>query len=190
MNRRSFLRGLSAIYAGTTLPRIEKVQPETSRPQDGYSPGRIPNEYSLFLPGEEAALSVAPSIDHVDRASVNTRVGNTQRSLVPGNDIEGWELKAVADMNGTATAVFEKHVTHQGTIVFVTESEGVILRIPKRIGSLASIRPRPINAPHVRFTRKVPYVPGRDEPGNYILKSNEDPCYENVAALGKEYIGY
>ena len=32
--------------------------------------------------------------------------------------------------------------------------------------------------------------PGPTEPGNYILNSNEDPCYENVAALGAEYIGY
>jgi hypothetical protein len=67
----------------------------------------------------------------------------------------------------------------------------VILRIPKRIGSLAKIRPRPTSSPHgIRFTRQVPYVPAPDEPGNYILNSNEDPCYENVSALGAEYIGY
>ncbi len=33
-------------------------------------------------------------------------------------------------------------------------------------------------------------VPGPDTAGAYILNSNEDPCYENVAALGPEYIGW
>jgi hypothetical protein len=190
VKRRSFLQGLSAIPAGTPFIRAGKSQSRPSVAQGGYSPARIPNEYCLFLPGEREALLREPSISHLEDGPVNARVGGTRQSLTPGNAIEGWELKTVAQMNGTPTAVFEKHVTHQGAIVFVTESEGVILRIPKRIGSIGSIRPRPINAPRVRFTRKTPYVPGPDEPGNYILNSDEDPCYENVAAMGAEYIGY
>ena len=94
-------------------------------------------------------------------------------------------------MNGTATAVLEKTVTHQGVIVYVTESEEVILRVPKQIGFLSSIRPRQTNTSHnIRFLRQTPFVAGPDVPGDYILNSKEDPCYENVAALGAEYVGY
>jgi hypothetical protein len=32
--------------------------------------------------------------------------------------------------------------------------------------------------------------PGPDVTGEYILNSSEDPCYENIAALGAEYIGW
>lgn len=189
MKRRSFLQALGVISAET--PRTHAGSPN-SPPQlpAAYSPGRIPNEYSLFLPGEQRQLSREPSISHLEHRSVTARVGRTEKTLAAGDTIDGWELKTVASMNGTGTAVFEKHVTHRGVIVFVTELQGVIVRIPKLIGNLASIRPRPVNAPRVRFTRKIPYVPGPDEPGNYILNSDEDPCYENVAALGAEYIGY
>jgi hypothetical protein len=191
MKRRSFLQSISAIYAGAMIESLADPQEARTLLKGQYSPGRIPNEYSLLLPGERQALATEPFVDRIDPGAVAARVGREQRSIGAGESLDGWELKAVADMNGTATAVFEKHVTHQGAIVFVTESEGVILRIPKRIGSLAKIRPRPTSSPPgVRFTRHVPYVPGPDEPGNYILTSNEDPCYENVAALGAEYIGY
>jgi hypothetical protein len=43
------------------------------------------------------------------------------------------------------------------------------------------------SSPGIRFTRQVRYKSGPDVPGNYILDSNEDPCYENVAGLGAEY---
>jgi hypothetical protein len=190
MKRRSFLQSVSALYANAKIAGLE-AQDETPLPKAGYSPGRIPNEYSLLLPGERQALATEPFIDHIAADSVGVRVAKEQKSIRTGELIDGWQLKVITQMNGTDTAVFEKHVTHQGAIVFVTKSEGVILRIPKRIGSLANIRPRATSSPHgVRFSRHVPYVPGPDEPGNYILNSNEDPCYENVAALGAEYIGY
>ena len=116
------------------------------------------------------------------------REGNT---IKVGEQVNGWSLLSVADINGTATAVFEKHVTHQGAIVYVTESEGVIARIPKGIGDLSAIRPRPVNTPDgVKLERALHFNPGPDVAGNYILNSADDPCYENVAALGKEYIGW
>ncbi len=156
-----------------------------------YAPARISNEYSLFLPGEREALAVPISVSRCEFHSAAVRVGGTEKTLRIGEELDGWQLKAVASMNGIATAVLEKHVTHQGMIVMATEREGVILRVPKGIGSLASIRPRPTEGPaNVRFTRKAPYQPGPDVSGNYILGSNGDPCYENVAALGAEYIGY
>ncbi len=167
MNRRGFIQALAGLFA--TEPRASA--------SGGYAPGRIPNEYSLLLPGERAALESAPRIAHI-------------RTLKNGEVIDGWRVLAVAEINGSETAVFEKNVTHQGAIVFLTEAEGVILRIRKGVGHLESIRPRPTNTPHIRFTREVPYVPGPDRLAEYILDSNEDPCYENVAALGAEYIGY
>ncbi len=170
MKRRSFLQLLGAIYSATTLPGESAAQPD-------YAPGRIPNEYSLFLPGEREALEQAPRVPAFD-------------VLKPGSIIDGWTLVAIASMNGSETAVFEKNVAHRGALVYITEQEGVILRIPKGIGHLENIRPRPIDAPRVRFTRQVPFIPGPDRLAEYILHSNEDPSYENIAALGPEYIGY
>jgi hypothetical protein len=108
-----------------------------------------------------------------------------------GEELDGWRLVAlVPRLNGTPTAVFEKHVTHRGVIVYVTES-GELARIPKAIGDLASVRPRPINAvPDKEFIRHATFPAQPDAPGDYILNSNEDPCYENVAALGAELIGW
>lgn len=108
-----------------------------------------------------------------------------------GDSVDGWRLLTVADLNGAATAVFEKHVTHRGAVAYVTEERGVIASIPKIVGRVSSIRPRPVSTPGgVRLERTARYIPGPDVSGNYILRSNEDPCFENVAALGPEYIGW
>ena len=48
--------------------------------------------------------------------------------------------------NGMPTAVFEKHVTHQGALVFVN-AERELARIPKQIGDLSKIKPREIISP-------------------------------------------
>ena len=177
MNRRSFIQTLSASYAAASGASAAHSQEKSHLPKGRYSPGRIPNEYSLFLPGEREALEKPPE-------------PGPFRNLHPGQMINGWQLLTIAGMNGSETAVFEKHVTHRGMFLFMTEAEGIILRVPKGIGALANIRPRPTNTPHIRFTREVPYVPGPDKLAAYILNSDEDPCYENVAALGAEYIGY
>ena len=42
----------------------------------------------------------------------------------------------------------------------------------------------------MKLERPQQYVPGPDVCGDYILNSDEDPCYENVAALGPELIGW
>jgi hypothetical protein len=86
--------------------------------------------------------------------------------------------------------VFEKHVTHQGAIAYVT-TKGKIAHVPKRIGDLSQIRPRPVHgAPGLKFERPARYISGPDKLGNYVLSLAEDPCYENVAALGPEFIGW
>ena len=191
VNRRRFLQGLSAAGAleFARLTPLARALAGTPQAGSGYRPGRIPNEYSLFLPGERALLASPPLIAKFQDEHVVLAAG--QRVLKPGQSVEGWKLLATFELNGAATAVFEKHVTHRGAIVYVTQERGVIAVIPKMVGHLASIRPRQINTPdNVAFERTAQYTPGPDTPGNYILHSDEDPCYENVAAMGPEYIGW
>lgn len=191
VNRRNFLKAAAAASAATAAAEAKKQQSAKPATGEHYAPGRIENDYSRFLPGERAALAEKLSCGNFGNGTVYVKAGTQERTLRPGDTIGGWNLKAIFSMNGAETAVFEKQVTHAGAIVYVTEAEGVILRIPKGVGSLASIRPRPTNTSGgVKFVREAPYVPGPDKLGNYILQWNEDPCYENVAALGAEYIGY
>jgi hypothetical protein len=197
MKRRSFLKRAAVLPAlgsaavkgqhGSTRPA---AAPRQLR-EGAYPPGRIPNEYSLYLPGEREALKDSPRATRIEREVVAAQQGTVSKTLRVGESIGGWQLVAIlAWLNGVPTAVFEKHVTHQGAIVYVTES-GEIARIPKRIGDLSKIRPRPVNTPDgVRLERPARYVPGADVCGNYLLNSNEDPSYENVAALGTELIGW
>ncbi len=187
--RRSFLRGAALLPALGKLrgwPRWAARPPRL--PRGSYRPGRIANEYSLFLPGEREALAAAPRVEGFESGGVRLQGG---QRLAAGGISDGWQLVAILNwLNGTPTAVFEKHVTHQGAIVYITRA-GEIARIPKQIGHLASIRPRPIHDPHgVRFTRPASFPAQPDRPGDYILNSSEDPCYENVAALGAELIGW
>ncbi|HVB29978.1 MAG TPA: hypothetical protein VNE60_00460, partial [Gemmatimonadaceae bacterium] len=164
---------------------------DRARRSSRYSPGRIPNEYALLLPGEAEALARAPAARgfRADAVLAAMATGAARWTKV-GEEIAGWRLVAViGDLEGAPTAVFEKHMSHRGAIVYVT-ARGETARIPKGIGDLANIRPRPINAtPAGRFERQASYPAQPDKPGEYVLGSDEDPCYENVAALGEELIG-
>lgn len=190
LNRRRFLQGLATAGAleFTNLTPFAHALATGTLPKGGYKPGRIQNDYSLFLPGEREALASPPLVSGFQNQQVTLK--STRHALKVGEAVDGWKLIAIAGFNGADTAIFEKHVTHRGTIAYVTAESGVIARIPKMIGMLSSIRPRAINAPDVRFRRTLRYTPGPDVPGNYVLNSDEDPCYENVAALGPEYIGW
>ena len=194
LNRRTFLQGLAAAGAleFTRLTPVARAIAEGRRipsgSETGYAPGRIVNEYSLFLPGEREALSTPPLVSSMDAQGVTLR--SSREALRTGERADGWKLMAILGLNGASTAVFEKHVTHRGAIAYVTVEQGIIASIPTLIGQLSRIRPRPTNTARVRFERTTQYTPGPDVPGNYILDSNEDPCYENVAALGPEYIGW
>lgn len=189
-NRRTFLQGLAAAGAleFTRLTPVAHALALGHAERSGYTPGRITNDYSLFLPGEREALASPPLVSTIEGGSVTLQA--SQRRLNPGQSIHGWKLVAIFGLNGAETAVFEKHVTHRGAIAYLTVEQGVIANIPTLIGQLSSIRPRPTNTPKVKFERTATYTPGPDVPGNYILNSNEDPAYENVAALGPEYIGW
>jgi hypothetical protein len=182
-NRRRFLQS-SALGLAASMSGVN------AQSASAYEPGRIPNEYSLFFEGEYEALAQTPRLVRITEHRVETSQGTQSGPLDIGHEVDGWKLLAIAGINGTLTAVLEKHVTHRGAIIYVTESQGVIARIPKGIGDLSKIRPRPTNTPHVRLERAASYTPGPDKAGNYILNSNEDPCYENVAAVGKEFVGW
>ncbi len=204
MKRRAFLKrtvavpalGVAARLSGAPAPEAPRKKSSPPSEKDatkagGYSPRRIPNEYTLFLPGEREALRDSPRVDFFQDDAVKARHGQETRLMKVGDTIAGWQLMAIVPwLNGIATAVFEKHVTHRGAIVYVT-TQGEIAHIPKLVGELSKIRPRPINAPpDLKFERPAQYIPGPDRLSDYILNSDEDPSYENVAALGEELIGW
>lgn len=185
------LPGRSQRAEGPDSKAADPAHAGSALPKKPYRPGRIPNEYSLYLPGEREALADSPRVVRFEgRAVVAMHQSETKR-LEVGESLHGWRLVAnLSWLNGTPTAVFEKHATHQGAIAYVT-ADGEIAHIPKRIGGLSKIRPRPTDTPHgVKLERPARYVPGPDVCGEYILNSEEDPCYENVAALGAEFIGW
>ena len=190
IRRRSFLTLLASTAASAALEPIVfgKDGGKPAAASGAYRAARIVNEYSAFLPGEREALQTAPAIAEANAAGVRLRGG---RTLPVGETVDGWHLSAVIDMSGIQTAVFEKHVTHRGAIAYVTADRGTIALIPKGVGDLSKIRPREIAAPpEAQLRRPAKYIPGPDVAGNYILRSGDDPCYENVAALGPEFIGW
>jgi hypothetical protein len=189
LERREFLKLLAAIGADAAVRPTFAFA--TALPQGNYSPGRIPNEYTLWLPSEKQTLENTPAVSDLRGGELTARVGKTKAQVRIGELVEGWQLLTITEINGVRNAVFEKHVTHRGAIAFVTEDRGTIAFIPKYIGDLSRIRPRPTNTPDgIRLERPAHYVPGPDTAGLYILKSRKDPSYETVAALGAEYIGW
>ncbi|MGC2404015.1 MAG: hypothetical protein WA510_29745 [Acidobacteriaceae bacterium] len=193
LGRREFLQLLASAGAASVFdPAFAfALYGEQTQTQAGYAAARIPNEFSLFLPGEEESLKAAPAVSKIGGGELTATLGGRSASLGQGDFMEGWQLLAISSMNGVETAVFEKHATHRGAIAYVTEDRGTIAQIPKQVGDLSRIRPRPENTSQgVRFQRNARYVPGPDIPGLYILNSSDDPRYENVAALGAEYIGW
>ena len=193
VNRRQFLQALAA--AGLAIQQSVGAEAFAAAglapqlPKGAYNPGRIENEYALFLPGEREALAAAPAIRALTEHGLEASLKDTWEPVNVGQAMDGWQLLAIAEMNGVLTAVFEKHGTHQGALAYVTELGGTLALVPKQVGTLSSIRPRATSTPHgIRLSASQ--APGPDIAGDYVLHSNEDPCYENVAALGPEYIGW
>ena len=193
LGRREFLQLLVSTGAASAIDPVWAAaqQMDGTQARTGQALPRIPNEYSLFLPGEEESLKSVPSVKVMDGGALTASLGGRTAVLRTGEFMEGWKLLSIGSINGVDTAVFEKHVTHRGAIAYVTEERGTIAHIPKQIGDLSKIRPRPIHTSQgVRFERAAHYIPGVDVLGTYVLNSADDPCYENVAALGPEYIGW
>lgn len=205
MRRRAFLKGATtlSLVAGSRLrtfglrgifPTAQTENFETAAfpaAARANAPRRIPNEYTLFLPGEREDLRAVPQVESFEGDSVTVRINQELHPVNLGSWINGWQLIAILPrLNGIPTAVFEKNVTYQGALVYVTKDR-TVAQIPKHVGDLSKIRPRPIDAaPEFRFERPTRFAPGPDKLGEYILSAPEDPCYENVAALGPELIGW
>ena len=193
LERRAFLKllGATGLTSAIDTTRALDTKSGPALPQGKYLPGKIPNEYSLFLPGEQEALQSPPAVIQFSDSNVLAKAGAQSIQLQIGEQIDGWRLLHMSEINGTVTAVFEKHVTHRGAIAYVTEQGGTIALIPKQIGDISKIRPRPTDSPDgIRLERSYKEGPQPDLVGQYILQSAEDPSYENVSALGAEYIGY
>src|SRR5579875_760910 len=182
MKRRAFLKrtvtvpalGVAARLGGAPAPEAPRKKSSASSEENaakagGRSPRRIPNEYTLFLPGEREALRNSPRVDFFQDDAVKARHRQETRLMKVGDTIAGWQLLAIVPwMNGIAMAVFERHVTNRGAIAYVT-TQGEIAHIPKLVGDLSKIRPRPIYAPpDLSFERPAHYVPAPDRLGNYI----------------------
>ena len=170
---------------------INPVTP--SAPTPAYSIPAILNEYTALLPGEAETLAAKLSVRRIDveYQEVEASVAGESKKLKVGESISGWKLLAILPWhNGTPTAVLEKHVTHQGALAFVT-AERELARIPKQIGDLSKIRPREVLAStKVKFERPSKITTGPDTLGQYVLNSDQDPSYETLAGLGKEYTGW
>ena len=175
-------------------------QKSSSRPStaaEASTPGAslptILNEYTAFLPGEAEALAAKITVHRieVEYQEVEASASGENKKLKVGDSVGGWRLLAILPWhNGTPTAVFEKHVTHQGAMVFVT-AERELARIPKQIGDLSKIKPRPVHeSSKMKFERPGTITMGPDTLGQYVLNSDQDPSFENLAGLGKEYTGW
>lgn len=192
-DRRKFFELLAAFGCGSFLKSALAQSASDAvldhvLPHGSYHPGRINNEYSLFLPGEDAALQTPPTISDITLDVVTARFEGQVIQLRTHDQMNGWRLLAIAHIDDSVIAIFEKNVTYRGAIAYVSTT-GIRAIIPKQVGELAQIRPRQLNTPHgVKFERATHYGP--DIVGQYILNSAEDPCYDNVAALGSEYIGW
>lgn len=190
VSRRAFLAMLSACGLTSGASPLSAFADESLHFQQGNGPARIVNAYVEYLPGERESLAAVPRIKDLMADAVVAISGKKTVTLHLGESLDGWQLVAITEVDGKAVGVMEKRVTHRGAIAFVSMDE-IVAVIPKWIGDLAQIRPRPVAAPEaVQLKRAARHVPGPDVPGNYILGSTEDPSYENVAALGPEYIGW
>ena len=201
LDRRQFFQLLAAAGAAAASAgpaAYAQTASAAQLPARPYHPARIPNEYSLYGPGERDALARPPRIREAGGRQLEAAPGvpptagasspdSAFQPIAVNGELDGWRLVHVGDINGVFTSVWERRATHQGAFAYVTELGGAIAILPKQVGQLSSIRPRPVAEPQ-RFHRDQ--VPGPDIPGEYILGSEEDPCYENVAALGPEYIGW
>ena len=156
MKRRSFLKGIAATVPGIAtfrLPAFGQIA-NGNGAQGKYTPANILNEYTAFLPGEQEALNQKIDVSRIvmQYQTVDASAGGEQKTLRIGETIQGWKLLSVLPWhNGMPTAVFEKNVTHQGTLLFIN-AERELARVPKQIGDLSKIRPRQIaSAPGMKF---------------------------------------
>lgn len=123
INRRTLLKGLSlsalhgiagqATKASTTF-RIQHPAKETLT--------SVPNEYSLRLAGEEDLMQRVPDVMKITDKTVTVQINDVLQTIQSNGTVDGWHLVAVIDIRDEPVAVFERHVTHGGMIVFISQS--------------------------------------------------------------------
>lgn len=132
VDRRHFIELVVALGLSNTLKaasRSDDLGSNLASLASGrYRPGRIPNEYSLFPPEEKAALEIPPAVKAVANGALIAQVAGHSMTMRPGEQLEGWRLLGVFTIEETPTAIFEKHVSHRGLLVYVTEQRGHCLR--------------------------------------------------------------
>ena len=96
MNRRRFLQGLAAAGAleCTRLTPYAQALATGKATKSGYKPGRISNDYSLFLPGEREALASPPLVSAIEASESVTLHPSGGKNSKPGHSTNGWTLLA------------------------------------------------------------------------------------------------
>jgi hypothetical protein len=193
------MKGIAAGFSGAALshvPALGDTRGHSQPPGAAGSAAVLPtivNEYTALLPGEAEILAAKITLHKIDMEyrQLEVSVGSESKRLNIGESVSGWKLLAILPWhNGVPTGVFEKHVTHQGALAFVT-ADRELARIPKQIGDLAKIRPREVlSSSKVKLERPAAITYGPDVCGQYVLNSSQDPCYETLAGLGAEYTGW
>jgi len=87
LNRRMFLELLAALGISSACEPIHlTAQQSDEQPANGtYHPGRIENEYSLFLVGEREALQTPPTISSVAVDALTAQSGDQLLRMRPGD---------------------------------------------------------------------------------------------------------
>jgi hypothetical protein len=94
LERCDFLKLLAITGAGSALnPALAyALESKLLLPRGEYAPGRIPNDFSLFLPGEKEELNAAPSVIGIVDGGLTAKLGTRSAHLRPGDLLEGWQL--------------------------------------------------------------------------------------------------
>src|ERR1700761_7269719 len=93
IERRNFLKLIGMTGLGSALPfdlEAEGVfsQNAPNHRSAGGVPGRIPNEYSLYLSGEKEALEAVPAVSNVVGGSVDIKLGSKTATLRLGESFD------------------------------------------------------------------------------------------------------
>ena len=97
LGRREFLQLLASAGTASVIdPAFAfALYGEQTQTQGAYAAARIPNEFSLFLPGEEESLKTAPSVSRIGGGELTATLGGRSASLGQGDFMEGWQLLAI-----------------------------------------------------------------------------------------------
>jgi len=109
LDRRQFVEMLTALgvasLSGTAI--VWGDERSTAKHVGSHIPGRIENEYTLFLLGEREALSTPPMVSAITQDQVTVHSGSQSLAMHLNDWLSGWRLLAIVQLKGVETAVFE-----------------------------------------------------------------------------------